>query len=120
MLNDKTQEIIKKSDQRNRQIISKENLNINQEWSNLINNLDNKLERLQSITGYWKEFDNKFSDLENSISNINQRYQHIDLVVKSKRQLEEVKNSIEVSLTFIYNLFYIFWHNNIFIREINL
>lgn len=111
---EKVQEILKRADQRNRQLVGKENIDINQQWNNLIKNLDKKYDDLTLLVERWTDFENKLKEIENKITSTYQRFGHIDLIIRSKKQQEEIKNSLEVSVHVIFLLTYL--KKNVFLK----
>lgn len=95
-INQLAQNLIRQADSRNRTVIEKENLALNQLWTDLVGDLENRLESFTNIADLWRELENKFHSLEKSATRLEERARHVDLVVRSRRQLEETKNAIQV------------------------
>lgn len=96
MLNEKAREILRQADPVNRSKIEQQNTEINKSWTDLLNNLENRREALSILAQHWEDFDNKYLAFESQITRLDERSRHVDPVVRSRRQLEDTKNVIQV------------------------
>lgn len=96
LLNEKAREILRQADPVNRSKIEQQNTDINKDWSNLLNNLENRREALSTLAQHWEDFDNKYLAFESQVTRLDERSRHVDPVVRSRRQLEDTKNVIQV------------------------
>lgn len=62
-----------------------------------MNNLENRREALSTLAQHWEDFDHKYIAFENQITRLDERSRHVDPVVRSRRQLEDTKNVIQVT-----------------------
>lgn len=96
LLNQRAQEILRQADQHNSQIIESKNTELNREWSDLLNNFENRRETLTTLAERWEEFEKQLHLFETTLIRLEERSKHVDPIVRSRRQLEDTKNAIQV------------------------
>lgn len=96
-LNQKAQEILREADITNRSQIEQENTQINRNWKDIINNLENRVEALAGLAQHWEDFDKRIHNFENQLARLDERQRNVDQVVRSRRHLEDTKNVVQVS-----------------------
>lgn len=104
-MNQKATELLREADPKNRQKIEKENLEINAAWNKFINDLEGRRDKLNSVANQWDTFEKKLNSFENQIIRLEERSRHVELIVRSRRQLEDTKNVIQVSGKYIWPLY---------------
>lgn len=99
LLNERAREILRQADPVNRSRIEQQNTDINKNWSDLLNNLENRREALATLAQHWEDFDHKYLTFESQLTRLDERSRHVDPVVRSRRQLEDTKNVIQVIIS---------------------
>uniref|UniRef100_A0A1B0C1F9 KASH domain-containing protein n=1 Tax=Glossina palpalis gambiensis TaxID=67801 RepID=A0A1B0C1F9_9MUSC len=97
LVNQQAQALIREADARNRQLIEQDNAQLNRLWQDLIKNLEQRLEKLQTIADKWDSFENRLLAWEKALSRLSDKFRNVDPVVRSRRHLEETKHVIQVS-----------------------
>lgn len=96
MLNQRAQELIRQADSVNRTNIEQENQQINTDWNNTINELEQRIEIITELAQHWEDFDKRVSLFENQLVRLDERNRNVDTVVRSRRHLEDTKNVVQV------------------------
>lgn len=102
-MNQKAQEILREADINNRSNIEQENTQINRDWKDTVNNLENRIEGLTGLAQHWEDFEKRLHAFENQLVRLDERNRNVDQVVRSRRHLEDTKNVVQVSTQFIYS-----------------
>lgn len=122
LLNKKTQEILREADPINRSNIEQENTQINKDWKDVVDSLENRVEALAGLAQHWEDFDKRIHAFESQLTRLDERNRNVDQVVRSRRHLEDTKNVVQVSVLGIpfgyhYYLLFFFWRKNNLITE---
>mgnify|MGYP004605405925 CR=1 FL=1 len=75
---------------------------MNRLWNELIRGLENRRDNLQGIAERWDDFENRLHNWEKSIGRLEDKLRNVDLIVRSRRHLEDTKNAIQVSVKIFY------------------
>lgn len=70
---------------------------MNKDWTNFINQLDNRRENLTFVAEKWEEFENQLNKFEFNLNNFEEKLEHTDLTVNYQQQIGDIKKNIEVS-----------------------
>ena len=99
LANQQAQSLIREADARNRQIIEKDNSDLNRLWQELIKGLENRRDGLQNLAEKWDDFENRLHGWEKAIGRLQDKFRNVDPVVRSRRHLEDTKHAIQVSFS---------------------
>lgn len=97
-MNQLAEKLLHVASQPNREKIQRQNTDINLKWTNTINSIDNQIETLSQIVQNWTELQRDISTVEKSLSSLADKVKDIEFGQKTQPLLEEVKNSILVSI----------------------
>lgn len=97
-MNQLAEKLLHVASQPNRDKIQRQNTDINLKWTNTINSIDNQIETLSQIVQNWTELQRDISTVEKSLSSLADKVKDIEFGQKTQPLLEEVKNSILVSV----------------------
>lgn len=122
LLNKKTQEILREADPINRSNIEQENTQINKDWKDVVDSLENRVEALAGLAQHWEDFDKRIHAFESQLTRLDERNRNVDQVVRSRRHLEDTKNVVQVSVLGIpfgyhYYLLFFIWRKKNLITE---
>lgn len=84
------------ADQPNREIIQRQNTDVNLKWTNTINSIDNQIETLSQIAQNWSDLERDISTVEKSLSSLAEKVKDIEFGQKAQPLLEDIKNCILV------------------------
>ena len=98
LLNQLAEKLLHVASQPNREKIQRQNTDINLKWTNTINSIDNQIETLSQIVQNWTDLQRDISTVEKSLSSLADKVKDIEFGQKTQPLLEEVKNSILVSV----------------------
>ena len=96
-MNQQAQGLIRQADSHGRQLIEKENADLNKLWNDLIRGLENRRDNLQNVAERWDDFENRLHNSQKDLGRLEDKLRNVDLVVRSRRHLEDTKNAIQVS-----------------------
>jgi len=99
LFNQRSQDLVRQADSVSRANIEQQTNQINSDWKNLVNDLENRIDNLKGLSQHWYEFDKRIHLLENQLVRLDERSRNVDSVVRSKRHLEDTKNVIQELLT---------------------
>lgn len=97
-LNERAQTILRQADPPNRERIDAQNAAINADWSAQVGRFEQRREQLIALQLQWEQYDNRVHAFENQVIRLEERAAHVDTLVRSRRQLEDTKHVIQVSV----------------------
>lgn len=96
LLTEKSNELEKQADPESKTQLQENIKEINDEWRGLVNSLETRRETLSVLAQHWEQFEAQLQLLENNVCRIEEKAKLVDMVIRSKPQLEETRNNLQV------------------------
>lgn len=97
LLNEKANEIIRKSDGKNKDKYKNQLKQINDEWQKLVTGLETRRETLSNLAQHWEQFETQLQKLEKNLIKTEEKVKMTDMVIRSKTQEDDTRNNLTVS-----------------------
>ncbi|XP_064211053.1 muscle-specific protein 300 kDa isoform X18 [Tribolium castaneum] len=94
LLLERSNEIIKHADDRNKLKTQEQTSQVSDEWTSLVSNLENRRGTLTKLAQVWETFEGRWQHFESLLSGVEERAKHVDNVVRSKEHVIATNNSI--------------------------
>ena len=95
--NEKSNEIIKRADNKSKDKFKKEMKDLNDEWKNTINDLEKRRDTLNNLAQNWERLETQIQNFESFLTKANEKVKLLDVAVRSKSQEDEARNTLTVS-----------------------
>lgn len=97
-LNEKAGEIESQADAETKKKLSEQMKSTNDEWKDLVGSLESRRETLSVLAQHWEQFETQMQAVESNLTRCEEKVKLIDMVVRSRPQLEETKSNLLVGL----------------------
>ncbi|KAJ8895765.1 hypothetical protein PR048_001103 [Dryococelus australis] len=104
LLAERATDITRQANPASRQEIERQCGEVTQEWADLVSGLEQRRETLTKLAQHWEEFESKWQSFESLMSGYEEKARHIDMTVRSKKQVAEVKQTLQVLYTLTQNM----------------
>ncbi|CAH1403532.1 unnamed protein product [Nezara viridula] len=95
LLNERMRELLPYLNTDSQAIISSEVASLNEDWASLMSNLESRRDTLAKLASLWEEFEGKLQKFESNLLPIDDKNKHIDMTIRCKDHLLEIKGSLE-------------------------
>lgn len=95
LLNERARELTRLADPANRAHIEQQVLAVNREWEEVVSGVESRRDALTRLAQQWEQFEANWQALEARVAEAEDRAHHLDLVVRSKAQLSESRNTLQ-------------------------
>lgn len=96
MLLERVNEISKHADKRNKENIEKQSMDISNDWSALVTDLEKRRDALTKLAEVWETFEGRWQNFECLISSIEEKSKHVDTIVRDKQHVINTKQTFKV------------------------
>ncbi|KAK3930234.1 Nesprin-1 [Frankliniella fusca] len=95
LLNERARELTRQADAANRAHVEQQIAAVNREWEEVVSGVEGRRDALARLAQQWEQFDAGWTSLEAKVGDAEDAAHHLDLVVRSKVQLRESRNTLQ-------------------------
>lgn len=96
LLLERSNEITKQADERNRRNTARSTNEVSEQWSKLISDLENRRNTLTKLAQFWETFEGRWQHFESLLTGIQERVKHVDFIIRNKEHVILTTNNILV------------------------
>ncbi|KAK2588097.1 hypothetical protein KPH14_004158 [Odynerus spinipes] len=99
LLNERSREVLRLANPRNKKKIEDQLSEITSEWKELVSGLESRRDALEALSRHWEELETRYSHVETRLNAIEEKSKLIDTVARSKQHLQDTSKALDELIT---------------------